>query len=196
MTWIDAAMLMVIGLSAVLAMVRGFVREVLGLIAWAGAGAAAVKFYPPLLPKIATLLPASMQNLSIYGAMGVVFLIVLIALSLISALVGGLVRESPLAGLDHSLGFVFGAARGALVLCVAYIGMGFAEPPQQWPSPVANASFLPLVHEGASMLVNLLPKSYQPKLDALPTAASSLAPALAPTLAPLLAKPQSAPAAQ
>jgi membrane protein required for colicin V production len=169
MTWIDTAMLLVIGFSAVLAMVRGFVREIFDLIAWAGAGAAAVKFYPVLLPEITSLLPAAMQNLGIYGAMGAVFLIVLVALSLIAALVGGLVRDSPLAGLDHALGFGLGAVRGGLVLCIAYIGLGFAEPAQNWPSAITDARFLPYVQEGAQALASLLPAHFQPKVYGLPT---------------------------
>ncbi|MGO9817198.1 MAG: CvpA family protein [Acidocella sp.] len=168
MTWIDAAVIFVILLSAAISMVRGFVREVLGVGAWIGAAFAAVKFYPLAQPEIASILPMSMKHFVIYGAMAVVFLVVLIVLSLISALIGGLVRDSALSGLDHSLGLVFGAVRGALVVCVAYIALsvGVAEP--QWPAPVVNARFLPMAYQGAKALTSLLPDTYQPKVDPLP----------------------------
>jgi membrane protein required for colicin V production len=176
MTWIDGAVLLIVGLSAVFSMVRGFVREVLGVGAWVGASFAAVKFYPLVLPEISSVLP--MKNFVVYAAMAVIFLIVLILLSLLSALIGGLVRDSALSALDRSLGLVFGVARGAVIVCVAYIALsvGVAEP--EWPAPVVNARFLPWAHDGAGDLVALLPHSYQPKVDPLPGAPAPSAGAL------------------
>ena len=170
MTWIDGAAIAIVALSAAISAVRGFVREVLGVAAWVGAAVAALHYFPLVQPYIGSVLPATMKNFTIYGAMAVVFILVLILLSLISALIGGLVRESALSGLDHSLGLVFGAARGALILCIAYIGLGFAEPAAQWPAPVANARFLPMAYSGAKALAALLPKPYQPKVDPPPGA--------------------------
>ncbi|MDD2705743.1 MAG: CvpA family protein [Acidocella sp.] len=178
MTWIDAAVLVIIGLSAAFSMVRGFVREVLGVFAWIGAALAAVKFYPLVQPEIGSLLPASMKNFVVYGAMAVVFLIVLIILSLISALIGGLVRDSALSGLDRSLGLVFGAVRGAVVICLAYVALSVGVAQPQWPAPVVNARFLPVAYQGAKTIVSLLPKLYQPKVDPLPGAPAPSASAL------------------
>lgn len=174
MNWIDVVILAVMGFSALIAMVRGFVREILDLCAWTTAGMASVRLYEPIMPKIASLLPASLQNLSMYGAMAVVFITVLVVLCLISSLIAGLVRDSPLAGLDHALGFCVGAARGALLVCIAYIGLGMAEPVAQWPAPVNSAKLLPYVYEGSHDLVNFMPKSYRPKLDSPVKATPSL----------------------
>jgi membrane protein required for colicin V production len=168
MTWIDAAALVIVILSAAFSMVRGFVREVLGVGAWIGAGAAAVKFYPLVLPEINSVLP--MKNLVVYAAMGVIFIVVLIVLSLVSALIGGMVRDSPLSGLDRSLGLVFGAVRGVLIICLAYVALSVGVAETEWPAPVVKARFLPLAYAGATQLVGLLPKQYQPKVDPLPGA--------------------------
>jgi membrane protein required for colicin V production len=168
MTWIDAAALLIVILSAVFSMVRGFVREVLGVGAWVGAAFCAVKFYPLVLPEISSVLP--MKNLVVYASMGVVFIVVLIVLSLISGLIGGLVRDSALSGLDRSLGLVFGAVRGALVVCLAYIALSVGVAQAEWPAPVVNARFLPMAYQGATALVGFLPKQYQPKVDKLPGA--------------------------
>lgn len=167
MTWIDGAVLVVVLLSAVFSMVRGFVREVLGVAAWIGASLAAVKFYPLLMPEISSILPGKFV---VYAAMAVVFVVVLVVLSLISALVGGVVRDSPLSGLDRSLGLVFGALRGALIVCLAYIALSVGVAESEWPAPVVNARFLPMAYQGAVVLVGLLPKTYQPKVDPLPGA--------------------------
>jgi membrane protein required for colicin V production len=170
MTWIDGAALAIVILSAAISAVRGFVREVLGVAAWVGAGIAALRYFPLVQPYIASVLPETAKNFALYGAMAAVFIVVLIVLSLISALIGGLVRESALSGVDHSLGLVFGAVRGAIIVCIAYIGLGFAEPASQWPDPVVNARFLPMAYSGAKMLAGLLPKPYQPKIDPPPGA--------------------------
>lgn len=168
MTWVDAAAILIVVLSAAFSMVRGFVREVLGVGAWIGAGLAAIKFYPLVQPEISSILP--MKNLVVYAAMAVIFIVVLIVLSLVSALIGGLVRDSALSGLDRSLGLVFGAVRGALIVCLAYIALSVGVAEAQWPAPVVKAHFLPMAYQGATALVSLLPKPYQPKIDPLPTA--------------------------
>jgi membrane protein required for colicin V production len=176
MTWIDAVVLLIVLLSAAFSMVRGFVREVLGVGAWIGAALAAVKFYPLVLPQISSILP--MKNYVVYASMAVVFIVVLIVLSLISALIGGVVRDSPLSGLDRSLGLVFGAVRGALIVCLAYIALSVGVAQEEWPAPVVNARFLPMAYQGAVVLVGLLPKPYQPKVDPLPGAPAPSAGAL------------------
>ncbi len=169
MTWVDAVMLGIVALSALFSMVRGFVREVLGVGAWIGALVACLKFYGPVQPYIASLLPKSLQHFAIYGAMAAVFLVVLIILSLVSGLIGGLVRDSALSGLDHSLGILFGAARGAILVFLTYIALGLAEPSSQWPTPVVTARFLPLAGQGANWIAGLLPKQYRPKIQPLPS---------------------------
>jgi membrane protein required for colicin V production len=168
MTWIDAGALLIIVLSAAFSMVRGFVREVLGVGAWIGAALAAIKFYPLVLPEVSSVLP--MKNLVVYASMAVVFIVVLIVLSVISALIGGLVRDSPLSGLDRSLGLVFGVVRGGLIICLAYIALSVGVATTEWPAPVVKARFLPIAYQGATELVSLLPKAYQPKVSPLPTA--------------------------
>ena len=103
MTWIDVAVLITVILSAAFSMVRGFVREVLAVFAWIGAFYAGVKYYALLMPEVNSILPATMKSFAIYGAFAAIFLVVLIVLSLVSALIGGLVQDSALSGLDRSL---------------------------------------------------------------------------------------------
>jgi membrane protein required for colicin V production len=94
---------------------------------------------------------------------------VLIVLSIISAWVGGMVRESALSGLDRSLGLVFGVVRGGVILCLAYIGLSMFVMPDEWPAPVVNARFLPLAYQGAVALAGLLPANYQPQILPVPS---------------------------
>lgn len=170
MTWIDAVILGMVALSTLFSMVRGFVREVLGVGAWVGALLACLHFYQPVQPYVASLLPHSLVHFAVYGAMGIVFLITLIILSIVSGLLGGLVRHSPLSSLDHALGIVFGLARGAIIAFLAYIALGMAEPSSAWPAPIAHARLLPLAQKGAGWLTDFLPSSYRPKVQPLPGA--------------------------
>jgi membrane protein required for colicin V production len=164
MTWIDGAALGVIVLSAVFSMVRGFVREALSILAWVGAGLVALRFYPPVEPYVASVLPE--KSLVVFVAIGLVFIVTLIVFSLLAALLGGLVRDSPLSGVDRTLGLLFGAARGALLVCLAYIALSVSVAQNDWPAP----------------LVRLVPDPYKPKVDPLPTATVlSASPVAAPT---------------
>jgi membrane protein required for colicin V production len=166
MNWVDAAAISIIILSALFSLVRGFVREALGVAAWAGAAFAALRGYQYAQPYVASVV--TLKNLVIPISIGVIFIIILIILSIISAWVGGLVRESALSSLDRSLGLVFGAVRGAIILALGYIGLSMFVAPTEWPLPVVRARLLPYAYEGATLLAGLLPPPYQPTVLPLP----------------------------
>lgn len=167
MTWVDGVAIGIVVLSALFSLVRGFVREMLGVFAWVGAIYVALKSYQLVQPYVASVLPA--KNLVVPVSIGVVFIVVLIVLSIFSAWIGGMVRDSSLSGLDRSLGLVFGVARGGFVLCLGYIGLSMFVMPNEWPLPVLNSRVLPYAYQGASELAGLLPKAYQPNVLPIPT---------------------------
>jgi membrane protein required for colicin V production len=168
MTWVDGAAIGIVVLSALFSLVRGFVREVLGVGAWVGAALAALSGYKYVQPYVASVVTA--KNFVVPLSAAIVFIAVLILLSILSAWIGGLVRDSALSSLDRSLGIVFGVVRGGVIVCLVYIGLSLFLVPAEWPTPVTNARFLPYAHAGAAMLVSLLPPDYQPKVQALPVA--------------------------
>jgi len=166
MTWVDAVAIGIVVLSAVFSLVRGFIREVLGVAAWLGAAFAASQYYGLITPKVASVVSA--KNLVTPLSIGIVFIVVLVVLSIVSALIGGLVRGSALSSLDRTLGLVFGFVRGCFVLCIAYIALSVFLVPAQWPAPVMNARLLPVVYQGASELVSFIPAPYQPNVTPPP----------------------------
>jgi len=166
MTWVDGAVIGVVVLSALFSLVRGFVREVLGVGAWIGAALAALSGYKYVEPYVASVVSA--KNFIVPVSAGIVFIAVLIFLSIISAWIGGLVRDSALSGLDRTLGIVFGVVRGGVIVCLAYIGLSLFLVPAEWPAPVTNARFLPDAYAGAKMLVSLLPPDYRPNVNPVP----------------------------
>ena len=170
MTWVDLALLGVLAVSALLAFMRGFVSEVLGIGAWVGAGLAALWGGPLARPQVEIWLDqyVKMPALVTPVAFGAVFLAVLVVLLVLSRWIGELVRNSLLSGLDRSLGLVFGLGRGAVLIACASIGLGITIPSDKWPAAVLNARLLPLVYQGAAILVNALPTGYQPRMYAPP----------------------------
>ena len=124
-TIIDGVVALVIVLSALLAYSRGFVREALAIAGWLLAGVVAFIFAPqvePLIREVPVLgeFIADSCELSMIGAFAAVFAVALIVASLITPLFSSLVQRSVLGGLDQGLGFVFGVARGVLLVAIAY----------------------------------------------------------------------------
>jgi len=167
MTWVDGVVLAVLALSALIAYFRGFVREVLGIGAWAGAIAFALYAQPALKPLLAQYL--SQDWLAEIAALGIAFLLALLVLKLLIAWFAGVVRHSVLGGVDRALGIVFGLARGAFLIVLAYIVGGlFLPSPATWPEAVRDARTLPVVADAARTVVSQLPADYRPRLPELP----------------------------
>ena len=163
MTWVDGVVLAVLLISAGLAFLRGLVREVLGVGAWVGALVLAILAEPHVHPYLAPYIEPPWLATGV--AVGVVFLVVLIILKLVIAWLAGHVRRSVLGGVDRALGMVFGLARGAFVVVVAYIVAGLAMPAaDRWPDAVRQARSLPPAAEGARWLVARLPVDLRPRL--------------------------------
>jgi membrane protein required for colicin V production len=176
MTWVDLAVLSVLAVSALVAFLRGLVREVLGLAAWVGAIFAGVWALPRVRPKFQEWLGQSPWIDPI--AFGVVFIVSLIVLMLISRWISALVRASPAGGLDRTLGLVFGLARGAALCILAYIGAQMVVQVDRWPEPVLNAESIGPVYRGARWVVEQLPVEFRPHLNPPPAGRETTASAL------------------
>jgi membrane protein required for colicin V production len=124
-TLIDGISAGVIVLSAILAYSRGFVREGMAIAGWVGAAILAFLFAPtvqPLVKEIPVLNTFLSDNceLSIVAAFAGVFALGLIVASLFTPLFSAVVQRSALGGVDQGLGFLFGVARGVLLIAVAF----------------------------------------------------------------------------
>ncbi|MGH7066566.1 MAG: CvpA family protein [Acetobacteraceae bacterium] len=173
MNWVDLLVLGVALLSALFGFARGLVREVLGIGAWIGAAViTAVAF-----PWASSQARHAIANPGIADgvAIAAVFLVCLVVLSLIAAWIGGVVRSSALGGLDRTLGLIFGLARGAVLVVLAYIVVGLIEAPAAWPPAVLEARALPYAYDGAVWMVHLLPPHYRPAVARPPSAGGGAA---------------------
>ena len=168
MTSVDLAVLGVMFLSGLVALMRGLVREVLSVAAWLGAAAVATTFMPLARPMVSQWVPS--PEWTDPAGYIILFLVSLILFTLIAKLIGGAVRSSAIGGVDRSLGFLFGLARGAAIAVAAYIIAGMAIPVDHWPAQVLEARSLPYVYDGAKLAVRLIPPEYQPPVQAPPPA--------------------------
>lgn len=125
-TIVDGIVAVIIILSAVLAYSRGFVREILSIGGWILAAIAAYVLAPkvePLVKEVPILkdfLGPSCE-LAMIAAFAAVFAVALIIFSVFTPLFAGAVQRSALGGIDQGLGFLFGVARGAVLVAIAFI---------------------------------------------------------------------------
>ena len=176
MNWVDLVVLAVVLVSGLLAVMRGLVREVLGIAAWIAAAIIAYKAMPYVAPW--TRRQVADPGVGDLLALGGAFLVALIILWVVVGVIGGLVRDSALGSLDRTLGLVFGLARGAVLVCAAYILAGFVIPPDNWPPPVREARSLSVAYQGAEWLASQLPPPYRPAVLKPPAGRTTTASAL------------------
>ncbi|MCJ7872405.1 CvpA family protein [Marinovum sp. 2_MG-2023] len=124
-TLVDGIVGIVIVLSALLAYSRGLVREAMAIAGWVAAAILAFIFAPqvdPLvkeIPVIGDFIRDSCE-LSMITAFATVFAAALVIVSLFTPLFSSIVQRSALGGLDQGLGFLFGVARGILLVAIAF----------------------------------------------------------------------------
>lgn len=163
-TILDAIVIFVVLISAILAMVRGFVREVLSIASWAAAAAAAFYFHGPLVPMVEPVVPLVAPYfwtavVATIIAVAIVFFIALIIASYLAMYIADYVIDSRIGALDRMFGFLFGAARGALLLVVAFLFFDWAvQPPPNW---VAQAGSKPYLESFGQRLITALPEDLE-----------------------------------
>lgn len=153
--WVDVAIAGAVILSTVTAVLRGFVREVLSILGWAAAAAAAIWFGPAaaafLRPHISTPFVAPVLG---YAA---VFLIVLFPLGFASHWLSRTVRESAVGIVDRCLGVPFGVARGLVIVGLLYLAISLVIPFSAQPAWLTHARLFPVVRASSNVILSLLP---------------------------------------
>jgi membrane protein required for colicin V production len=163
-TYLDAALIAVCFISGLLAMYRGFAREMLSIVSWAVAAAGVlyfVMFHKPFAQEMAQQMGTQVAVAQIVvGA--VIFLIVLIVVHLITARISDTILDSRIGMVDRILGFLFGVARGFILIVIPYMFYEafFPDTNQHFPW-VREAKSLPSIKATGDTLRYVL-ESYMP----------------------------------
>jgi membrane protein required for colicin V production len=129
-TWVDYAIGTIVILSTLWGLVRGFIREVISLIALFCAIVLAVKCAPIVGASFGWL---SSDNLRYLFAFGLIFILVLVSGFFVGKLVHKLIEVVGLGLMDRVLGAGFGAIRGLLFTTVfLFIVGGTAMRTAEW----------------------------------------------------------------
>ena len=154
--WVDFIILGVIGISALISLWRGFLKEVISLVAWVAAFFIAIVF----VDEGATLLAPhiSVPSVRMAVAFGSLFLITLFIGGLINLLVAMLVKSTGLSGTDRVLGIIFGVLRGVVIVAVLVLLAGLTPIPNDpwWDQSL----FLHHFQKLAVMIRDFLPPEF------------------------------------
>lgn len=155
MNLLDYAVLAILGFSILLSVIRGLVREVLALAAWAIAFGVAYLFGADLAALMPDEIPG--DELRWLAGFAALFFVVLLAMSLVALAVSQLVKGAGLSVEDRILGAIFGLARGAAVVVILALVAGATSLPLQ---PVwREAALSPLLERVALGVRDWLPRA-------------------------------------
>ncbi len=160
-SWLDIILIVIMLISGFLAMVRGFTREVLSVFSWAVAAVAALY----LTPKYYTVLQPYIDKPSIAQIVfaAAVFVISLIVVSLITFRISDKVLDSRVGALDRTLGFIFGLARGFLLVAIVFILFtALARDQPDWVRNARSYSILQQTQVAIESLLPMNPEQYLP----------------------------------
>jgi membrane protein required for colicin V production len=155
-TLLDLILLVVMLISALLAMVRGFMREVLSIASWAAAAILTLYAYPKLKPIVLQYFSNDIVASAI--CVGGVFLGTLLIVSVITIKISDTILDSRVGALDRTLGFLFGLARGLVIVVVAFLFFAWLVPDRSQPEWVKNAKSRVVLQGTGQWLMSMLPE--------------------------------------
>lgn len=159
MNIVDIGALVIMFLSALMGVMKGVTREILGLISWTAAGFST--FFT--LPITQSFARSYIQNPMLADIVSgvIIFIFFLVLFSFISQFFSGLVRQSGLGGIDRSLGFGYGLLRGFILICIVEIVMGVFVNRPEYPALLKDSHLSSTIYRGSDFLFPFLPTSLQ-----------------------------------
>lgn len=155
MHWVDIVVFVIIGISALIGLFRGLIKEAISLATWILAIWAGLSF----ASKFGQMLPFQVgdQTVQMVIAFAILFIIILLVGGIANYLAGQLVDKTGLSGTDRTMGLVFGMMRGALIVAVIVLLAGLTNmPDEEWWQ---QSMTLPYFNDVAVWLRDLLPDS-------------------------------------
>ncbi|MGH8282296.1 MAG: CvpA family protein [Gammaproteobacteria bacterium] len=127
MIWVDYLILVIIAVSALISLLRGFLREVISLVTWIVGFWVALRFARPVGDSFTVIHNASVRV--IIGFV-ILFVAILIIGAVINFIIGKIMKKTGAGPTDRALGLIFGLVRGVVIVAVLVIAAGFTVLPR------------------------------------------------------------------
>lgn len=155
LTLLDIVLLAVMLISGLLAMVRGFMREILSIASWVIAAGVTLYGFSRTVPYVKQYVTNDLLANGI--AIGGLFLGTLLIVSIITVKISDAILDSRVGALDRTLGFVFGLARGLIIMVVAFLFFAWLVPAKTQPDLARNARSRVVLQGTGDWLLSMLP---------------------------------------
>jgi membrane protein required for colicin V production len=142
-------------ISGLLAMIRGFMREVLSIAAWGIAAVVTLWAFPKVTPLAQSYF--SSDTVAKGVAIAGVFLVTLLVVSIVTVRISDMVLDSKVGALDRTLGFLFGLGRGLIIVVVAFLFFAWLVPDRSQPEWVRGAKSKVVLQSTGQWLMGMLP---------------------------------------
>lgn len=158
---LDIGILVLIALSAIIGLIRGFVREALSLATWVAAFGFSILYVKPLAAQLPFAVQSEVVRMGI--AFAIIFFGVLVIGAIVNHLLSTAVSSIGLGGVDHVLGGLFGILRGGLIITLLVLLMGVtAYPKQAWWK---DSRLMPWFESTAKTVKNMIPQDFSNYLE-------------------------------
>src|SRR5690242_14825210 len=154
-TLLDILLLVVMLISGLLAMIRGFMREILSIGAWVVAALVTLYTFAKALPIVQGYISSTTVATAVTVA--AIFIITLLVVSIITVRISDMVLDSRVGALDRTLGFMFGLGRGLLIVVVAYLFFDWLVPDRSQPAWISGAKSKVVLKSTGDWLKGMLP---------------------------------------
>ena len=164
MSIVDIIIIVVLLISTLIGVLRGFIRELLSLVAWAIALYAAWMFAEVGATYLEPYISQSV--LRVISAFTAIFIVTLIVASILGFLLYKLFSIAGISGLDRSLGLVFGIARGVVIVSILILGSVYMDFPSQpwWQGAKLVTYFSPLTDVILTVFPENIAENFRPKI--------------------------------
>lgn len=154
-TLLDILLLIVMLISGLLAMIRGFMREILSIGAWIVAALVTLYSYARALP----IAQGYIANNTVAAVVTIasIFLLTLLIVSVITVRISDMILDSRVGALDRTLGFLFGLGRGLIIVVVAFLFFAWLVPDRSQPEWVRGAKSKVVLQSTGQWLISMLP---------------------------------------
>lgn len=166
LSYLDIAVIGILALSCIVSIFRGFVKELLSISAWIGAGLITLYYFQSTAELFA---PHFQKKMVASGAAALALYVgSLLVFSIINSIILRFIKEGSDVGmLDNVLGLAFGFARGAFIVSLAFLMATKVVNKDDYPTWIKQAKTLPYLEQGAKLLASAAPEYLQQEEAAL-----------------------------